>query len=257
MTTFSDKKIVEELGRGRLIKNPDIEMMDGSSYQLRLGDVYYDLTEDAKRFKLGPDETVLIKPGHRVVLITAEDLDIPADIAVRVVSKGSLFAVGLSHVATYADPGFKGKLGIVTQNISDKYVILPQGEPIAKAEFCELTSDAERLYKGQHGFQMEIWPIKTHLQKTYSEVSTDSRVKSEKEEALNLLPLAAANLIREMEATQFWTNFGLFIAIFLNSLLILLVNEKIIEGLIGIIASLIGTLVVAIGTQVIKRRRGY
>jgi dCTP deaminase len=67
------------------------------------------------------------------VLITAEDLAIPDDILVRVVSKGSLFSIGLSPVATYADPGFTGNLGIVTENISDKYVELPQGEAIAKA----------------------------------------------------------------------------------------------------------------------------
>lgn len=256
MTTLSDNELEDEFRQGNLIKNPNSDMLDGSSYELRMGDVYYDLTEAGKRFKLDAGEKVLIKPGHRVVLITEEELDTPADIAVRVVSKGSLFAVGLSPVATYADPGFRGKLGIVTQNISDKYIELPQGEPIAKAEFGELTSEAKRVYQGQHGFQTEIWPIKTHLQKTHAEVAGDRRVKSEKEEALNLLPAATAIVIRRMEATQFWTNIGLFVAIVLNALLILLVNEKVIEGLIGIVTSLIGTAVIAIGTQLIKYFRG-
>jgi len=183
MTILSDKEIEVEFSEGRLIRNPDTEMLDGSSYELRLGNVYYDLTENGKRIELGVGEKALIKPGHRVVLITAEELDIPANIAVRVVSKGSLFAVGLSPVATYADPGFKGNLGIVTQNISDKYIELPQGEPIAKADFNELTDTAKRLYEGQHGFQMGIWPIKTHLQKTHAEVADDQRVMSEKQEA--------------------------------------------------------------------------
>ena len=253
MTTLSDKELEEEFKSGNLIADPNFDMLDGSSYELRLGDVYYDLNEDSKRFKLEPGENVLIKPGHRVVLITEEELDVPADIAVRVVSKGSLFAVGLSPVATYADPGFKGKLGIVTQNISDKYIELPRGEPIAKAEFCELTSEAKRLYEGQHGFQMEIWPIKTQLQRSHAEVAADRRVRSEKEEALSLLPVATATVIRRMEATQFWTNIGLFVAIVFNALLILLVNEKVIEGLIGIIASLIATAIIALGTLLNQR----
>lgn len=256
MTTLSDNELEDEFKQGNLIRNPNTDMLDGSSYELRLGDVYYDLTEESKRFKLEAGQKVLIKPGHRVVLITEEELDTPPDIAVRVVSKGSLFAVGLSPVATYADPGFKGRLGIVTQNISDKYIELPQGEPIAKAEFGELTSEAKRLYEGQHGFQMEIWPIKTHLQKTHAEVADDPRVKSEKEEAFDLLPAATATVIRRMEATQFWTNIGLFVAIILNALLVLLVNEQVIEGLIGIIASLVGTAVIALGTQLIKHVRG-
>jgi hypothetical protein len=36
----------------------------------------------------------------------------------------------LNPVATHADPGFGGNLGIVTQNLSDKFIELPQGEPI-------------------------------------------------------------------------------------------------------------------------------
>jgi len=51
-----------------------------------------------------------------------------------------------------------------------------------------------------------------------------------------------------MEATQLWTNIGLFITIILNATLILLVNEQIIAGLIGIVASLVGTVIIAIGT---------
>ena len=252
MTTLSDKEIEKEFGYGRLITNPSIEMLDGSSYELRLGNVYYDLTENGRRFELKPDEKALLKPGHRVVLITAEELDTPADVAVRVVSKGSLFAVGLSPVATYADPGFKGNLGIVTQNISDKYVELPQGEPIAKADFNKLTSNAERLYKGQHGFQMGIWPIKTQLQKTHAEVADDPRVKSEKQEAFALLPQATRTVIRRMELTQLWTNIGLVIAIILNALAIFLVNKQVIEGLTGIIASLVVTAIISLGSLLIN-----
>ena len=255
MTTLSDTEMLADINAGRLIRNPSPEMVDGACYELRLGSVYYDLTEDGRRFEMDEGERALIKPGHRVVLITAEQLDTPADILVRVVSKGSLFAVGLSPVATYADPGFKGNLGIVTQNISDKYIELPQGEPIAKADFTRLSSPATRLYEGQHGFQLGIWPIKTHLQKNHKEIAGDRRVFSEKQEALALLPSATRTIIRRMETTQLWTNFGLFIAILINASAIYLVEEKFIDGMIGILSSLVATSIIGIGALSINLLR--
>lgn len=252
MTTLSDNEIKGEIDAGRLIRNADPEMLDGACYELRLGSVYYDLTENGTRFQLKPGENALIKPGHRVVLITAEELDIPAQILVRVVSKGSLFSVGLSPVATYADPGFRGNLGIVSQNISDKYIELPQGEPIAKADFTRLSSPAARLYEGQHGFQLGIWPIKAHLQKTHSEIASDPRVLSDKQESLALLPAATRAVIRRMEATQLWTNAGLVVAIIINSLAIFLVEKELVNGMIGIIASLVAAAIISIGSLTIN-----
>jgi dCTP deaminase len=58
------------------------------------------------------------QPGHRVVLITHEELEIPPNIIARIINKGSLFSIGLSPVCTYADPGFTGNLGVVTPNTS-------------------------------------------------------------------------------------------------------------------------------------------
>lgn len=187
MTTLNDTDIQSEIDNNRLILKADTNGLAGACYELRMGSVYYDLSEGGKRFALGPGETVLVKPGHRVVLITEEQFDVPNDILVRVVSKGSLFSVGLSPVATYADPGFKGNLGIVTENVSDKYIELPQGEPIAKADFTRISGQAAKPYHGQHGFQAGIWPIKTHLQKVHADLKADPRVRSERAEALVLI----------------------------------------------------------------------
>lgn len=192
MTTLSDIEIRKELGDGQLVADGDEAQVSGACYELRLGNVYHDLTESDRPIHLKVGEEALIKPGHRVVLITQEALNIPNNVLARIVSKGSLFSVGLSPVATYADPGFTGNIGLVTQNTSDKYIVLPQSESIAKADFTRLSSDAILPYKGQHGYQTQIWPIKDHLRKSYSEVSSDPRVGSEKEEAYKILPQATA-----------------------------------------------------------------
>lgn len=96
----------------------------------------------------------------------------------RASSARALFSVGLSPVATYADPGFHGRLGIVTQNISDKYIELPLLEHIAKVDFTILETPAKRTYHGQHGFESKIWPFRHELQKTREQLAGDPRLSS-------------------------------------------------------------------------------
>ncbi|MDI4658007.1 dCTP deaminase domain-containing protein [Xanthobacter autotrophicus] len=244
--TLSDNEINAEINAGRLILNADRKLIEGACYQLRMGGVYYDLTESGKRFELNSNQSVLIKPGHRTVLITAEEFDVPEDILVRVVSKGSLFSIGLSPVATYADPGFSGNLGIVTENTSDKYIVIPQGEPIAKADFTRLSSAATKLYKGQHGFQAGIWPIKTHLQKEHGDVVGDPRVGSEKDEAFALLPAATRTVIRRIEQTHLLTIGGLFVAILINSSVLFLIDNKFMDNVYGVIGNIVSTVIIGV-----------
>lgn len=254
MSTLSNIEIETEIESGRLLIGADVTMVEGSSYQLRLGNVYYDLSEGGKRFELPEGQKILIKPGHRVVLITAEELSVPTNQVARVVSKGSLFSIGLSPVATYADPGFSGNLGLVTHNLSDKYVELPQGEPIAKVEFNLLSSTTTKPYKGQHGFQTGMWPIKEQLQKTYDDVKDDGRVFSEAAEALALLPNATRVIIQRLESTLLWTVVALFLAIGINAVtLVLIKNDSPLLGhLYGVAGSLVATGLVAIGAILIN-----
>lgn len=160
MTTLSDTDIRTKIDAGGLVRNGSVAQIGPACYELRMGSIYYDLTEGDKRIDASPHGTVIIKPGHRVVLITLEELVVPEDVIARVTSKGSLFSVGLSPVSTYADPGFSGNIGVVTQNMSDKYIVLPIGESIAKVDFSKLSSASAKPYSGQHGFQTQIWPIK-------------------------------------------------------------------------------------------------
>jgi dCTP deaminase len=245
MTTLNDVELSAAMKRGEFIKNGDDAQVSGACYELRLGNVYYDLTESDRPIQVGAGQNILIKPGHRVVLITHEELDVPSDVLARVVSKGSLFSIGLTPVATYADPGFSGKLGIVTQNISDKYILLPQLEPIAKADFTRLTGNADRPYRGQHGFGTQIWPIKHQLQKTHSELAGDVRVGTEKEEGYRLLPQATANVLRKLERRQFTTDAGILVLVVLNAVAVFMVGNSLISNLQGLGASLAASVIVA------------
>src|SRR5690554_5533669 len=98
MATLNDKDIIQEIRSAHLIRKATEHGVSGACYELRMGSVYYDLTEGAKRVQIKEGEDVLVKPGHRVVLISEEVLDVPSDILVRIISKGSLFSIGLTPV---------------------------------------------------------------------------------------------------------------------------------------------------------------
>jgi len=255
MTTLSDHDLIALVGQGLLIKNAEVGRCVGASYELRLSDVYYDLTESDRPIQVGAGESVLIKPGHHVVLITQEDLDVPGNLVGRVVSKGSLFSVGLSHVATYADPGFKGNLGIVTQNISDRYIMLPVGESIAKIDFSQLSSTADHLYHGQHGFRTQIWPIKHQLQKTFDQVKNDRRMDSERVEAYRLLPPATAALLKKLDRRHRVLDIGILAIVVLNAVAIFLVNKQMISQLQSLLGNLLASALWLGGAVFIGRRK--
>lgn len=244
--TLTDREIAQAITSGTLVLNADPDRIGPASYELRMGHVYYDLTEAERRIEVGGKDKILIKPGHRVVLITLEKLVVPPDLIARVVSKGTLFSVGLGPVCTYADPGFQGNLGIVTQNISDKYIELPVGEPIAKIDFSKLTEKVARPYQGQHGFQTQIWPIKHHLQKTYDEVHDDPRVASEKSEAYRLLPGAVARMLQQMERRQKTIDIAILAAVIINAAILAVISTNLLNTTIGIVGNLIATAIVAL-----------
>jgi dCTP deaminase len=217
MTTLSNNEILAKMKTGELVKGGDEKQIGPACYELRIGSIYYDLTENGKRLDAANFGGILIKPGHLVVLITLETLEIPKNLIARVSSKGSLFSIGLSPVSTYADPGFAGKIGLVTQNLSDRYIEIPIGESVAKVDFSVLSSDSSAPYQGQHGFQTQIWPIKSHLQKTYDQVKGDSRVESEAAESFKILPASTANSIKYLQRRQLTINFIITGALIVNT----------------------------------------
>ena len=243
--TLIDSEIAREISSGNLILNADKDRIGPACYELRMGPIYYDLTEADLRIEVGEGQKILIKPGHKVVLITLEKLLVTPDMFARVASKGSLFSIGLSPVCTYADPGFQGNLGIVTQNISDKYIELPIGEPIAKVDFTRLLQKVSHPYQGQHGFQAQIWPIKHHLQKDYEQVKGDRRVESEKKEAYKLLPAATARMLRRMERRQRTIDIAILAAVVINAGMLAVVSTKILDTTVGLVGNLVATAIAA------------
>ncbi|HEX6754910.1 MAG TPA: hypothetical protein VF109_03090 [Mycobacteriales bacterium] len=178
---LADGDIRSAVARGELISAGfHQDGVQQSCYELRVGEVYYDLSSDEqRRYRIGADgvDDVLIKPFQRVVVITEETLVLPADVVGRILLKGKLFSLGLQPVNTYADPGFSGRLGLVLFNSSPFHIRLERGEPIAKIEFERLPRPVHHPYHGQHGFSAGIWPIPDHMYVSAKEARRDSRVE--------------------------------------------------------------------------------
>lgn len=247
MTVLSNIEIEALIAEDKLIKNSVAGRIGAASYELRAGKTYFDLTENNSRVDLLPRESIIIKPWHRVVILTHESLDIPNNILARVVSKGSLFSVGLSAVCTQADPGFKGQLGIVTQNFSDKYIKIDPGQAIAKIDFSVLSSESTKPYTGQHGFQSNIWPIDTTLQKQHSEVASDRRIAAELEEAYKVLPRDVSQVIMSLIGKQKKVSTAILALLAINTLTLAfaIFPSKPTEAAIAIIINLISQAIIS------------
>lgn len=246
MAILSDTEIKDRIANSELVIGGDSSHVGPACYELRMGQIYYDLTEDDKRIDASEQGYVIIKPGHRVVLITLESLKVPTNIIARISSKGSLFSVGLSPASTYADPGFEGNLGVVTQNFSDKYIKIPIGEHIAKVDFSLLSSASRNPYQGQHGFKTQIWPIKHQLQKTYEEIKNDPRIGSEEEEAFKILPRATASVIRTLQRKQRKIGISILIFLIISTLILAGLSTKLIEPIYAVATNLISSAIIGV-----------
>lgn len=243
---LSNVEIEERITENELVIGGDVSHIGPACYELRMGAIYYDLTENDKRIDATINGSVLIKPGHRVVLITLESLNIPHNIIARVTSKGSLFSIGLSPVSTNADPGFTGNLGIVTQNFSDQYIEIPIGEHIAKVDFSLLSNASTKPYQGQHGFQTQIWPIKHQLQKSYKEIADDPRVGSEEEEAFKMLPRATASALKKLQQMQRKIGISILFLLIISTLILAASSSEIISPVLAIACNLVSSAFVGI-----------
>ena len=258
MTMLSDAAIRERVHAAGLIIPFEPKGLGGASYELRCSSTYYDLTEDAIRIESKlHNNKILIKPKHTVALITEESLQIPQDLTAHIISKGSLFSIGLSPVCTYADPGFSGQLGLVTTNNSDKYITLDALQSVAKIHFTELTSPATKLYKGQHGFKTELWPIRKDLQKDHSQIKSDKRVKSEEQEAFTILPRHTSLALEKIRTQNTKILVALVIAFGMNALLFYSISKQYnIDSVAGIAINLISSAILgifAVANQMNKR----
>lgn len=161
---LTDDDIILLGENGLLISNGfDASQVKQTCYELRVGRVAYFLSrpEIKRKKEIDEQKPLIVRPQEVVTIITYEEVDLPAFVLGRIISKGQLFSIGLSPVITFADPGFSGNLGITFINLSKRTIKFNYKDTICKIEFERLGRAVGQAYRGPHNLASDIWPIDT------------------------------------------------------------------------------------------------
>lgn len=140
---------------GTLLKNADITKVNGASYDLSLGDQYW---QDGKKHTLDRDNGFIkLKPGDYVIVSSEEIAELPNDFAARFDLTVGLFCRGviLSN-GPQVDPGFRGRLFCLLFNTSNSDITLKRRDHYATIEFIKL-SDPTTPYHGKYQGKKDVF----------------------------------------------------------------------------------------------------
>ena len=145
---LSKKIIASMIDCGVLLRDADPEMINGASYDLRLGDEYY---YDGKIQKLSDNKPFLtIEPYDYAIVSCKETAWIPRDVIAKFGLTVGLFCQGvLLSNGPQIDPGFRGTLFCLLFNTSNRAVHLKRGKHYATIEFNKLIGYSEP-YEGKY-----------------------------------------------------------------------------------------------------------
>lgn len=138
-TIVQKKEDFDKDGNNVLILNADDEQLknfnagsvSNTSYDLRIGSIYWDVRKvNARRLEKG---VIKLKPKMFVEIETKEFVKFPITKAARISSKVSMLRKGLGVFPTNVDPGYEGELVIYVCNFGNETVEL---KPDTK--FCAL-----------------------------------------------------------------------------------------------------------------------
>ena len=146
---------------GLLLENAELDYVQGSSYDLRLGTEYFHnglikTLDDQEPF-------ITLNPGDYAIVSSLETANFPKDIAGKFDLSIGLFCRGviLSN-GPQVDPGFKGKLFCLLFNSSNRKIQLKLKQHYATIEFLKLF-EPTKPYKGKYQSKeniMEFLPEK-------------------------------------------------------------------------------------------------
>ncbi|MFC2162523.1 dCTP deaminase [Candidatus Altiarchaeota archaeon] len=142
-------ELLELIREKNLIESFSDDSLGGAGYDLRLDKIY----RLASNSMLGvtdrrtPDvkqvdyDSYTLGPGDYVLVETLEKVNMPADVAARVLNRSTLFRCGVSLFNAFIDPGFKGTLTFGMKNLSNMDFTVERGSRIAQVIFEKVSGD--------------------------------------------------------------------------------------------------------------------
>jgi dCTP deaminase len=254
--TLTDGDIIRLASAGELItKGFDANFVKQACYELRTSEVFWDVASDAenKRVVVKSGRGYLLKPNCCVVCIVAEHIHLPSNVLARILTKGRLFSIGILPLNTYADPGFAGRLGITLFNSSKRYILLKPGEPVAKVEFTLLPRAVDQPYRGQHGYETEIWPIASHLFADIEDPAIAELIRSPAEELEASYGTEVGRMYREIQiySRVVWLQ---LLAIIIGFSVLIAVHDR-VDLVSSLILGIFANFITTIGTNLCVSRR--
>ena len=151
------EEILRRVREEKLLENFEEDDLESSGYDLRVSKFYTTNGEAfmSKKERTMPEineipgDVLHLKPGEYVLIETVEKVNMPADLAARVLNKSSLFRCGASTFNALVDPGFSGTLTFGLKNISDHEFAIERGAKVAQIVFEEVKG-AVKLYDGKY-----------------------------------------------------------------------------------------------------------
>ncbi len=143
----------------KLIENFSLDCLEGAGYDLRVGKIYKiegsgfigsadRRTPDAKEI---PFSEYTLEPDEYVLIETIEKINMPDDLAARVLPRSSLFRCGCSMITALVDPGYNGVLIFGLRNVSKTNFVFEKNAKMAQIIFEEVkgkTKSYEGRYQG-------------------------------------------------------------------------------------------------------------
>ncbi|WP_165249321.1 dCTP deaminase [Adlercreutzia sp. ZJ141] len=160
---LSDKGIRSLLDGGHDLITPfDEKKLQSASYDLTLGSqiaaiesrastVYLSQQEvlDESYVPVDITEGVIVKPGQYVLASIRETVNLPDNLAARVIARTRFTRLGLLVAEQYCNPSYSGRLQLGLYNASPNNIALVEGLEIAQIVFITLDQDPteEKLYR--------------------------------------------------------------------------------------------------------------
>ena len=170
------KELRRAVEKETFLKNGTSACVEGIKYDFRFNGVFLKAQHGKEAhvddYKGTADnESISIRPGETVFLLTTETLDLPHNIKAELSHKRKIAHLGLLLLGGFCvDPRYKGPLVFGVYNFSAKKFTLDAGRKLIAAQFYELSAeeyeglDEEERPDALNGFPDDVHLILPHLE---------------------------------------------------------------------------------------------
>jgi len=150
-------EIVRRIDTDNLLENFEDGSIGGAGVDLRLKSVYRPKSEGmiGRTERITPEveevkeEKVVVEPGKYFLVETMEKVNMPGDLAARILPRSSLFRCGASLRNAVVDPGYVGTLTFGLKNEGDFNFVVEKGARICQIVFETVHGDT-KMYQGKY-----------------------------------------------------------------------------------------------------------